>query len=280
MSEDGFRYFPAPAKLNLMLHIVGRREDGFHLLQTVFQFLDISDEIGLRLRTDGLVNRVNQIPGVPAEDDLVVKAAQMFARLSNVFPGVDIEVRKNIPMGGGLGGGSSDAATVLLALNSLCNSGLSVDALAHSGLQLGADVPVFVRGHACWAEGVGEKITPVELPEPWFVVLDPGVHVSTAEVFSHSDLTRSTPLTTIAAFLAGAGHNDCAPVVQKQYPEIASAMQWLSEFSPAKLTGTGACVFAEFASEKEAKAVFEQVPNEYKGFVARGLNRSPLLNQL
>jgi len=275
-----FKYFPAPAKLNLMLHIVGRREDGLHLLQTVFQFLDYCDDIGLSLRVDGKVNRITDVPEVPAEDDLVVKAAKLLAQHIDNFPGVDIDIRKKVPMGGGLGGGSSDAATVLLVLNSLCGNQLSVEQLAEVGLQLGADVPVFVRGHACWAEGVGEKIQPVELPEPWFVVLDPGVHVSTAEVFSHSDLTRSSPLTTIAAFLEGGGRNDCVPVVQKQYPEIASAMQWLSEFSPARLTGTGACVFAEFATQEQAQSVVEQIPEDYKGFVARGLNRSPLLDLL
>jgi len=271
-----FKYFPAPAKLNLMLHIVGRREDGLHLLQTVFQFLDYCDDIGLSLRGDGKVNRITDVPEVPAEDDLAVKAAKLLAKHIDHFPGVDIDIRKKVPMGGGLGGGSSDAATVLLVLNSLCGNQLSVEQLAEVGLQLGADVPVFVRGHACWAEGVGEKIQPVELPDPWFVVLDPGVHVSTAEVFSHSDLTRSSPLTTIAAFLEGGGRNDCVPVVQKQYPEIASAMQWLSEFSPARLTGTGACVFAEFATQEQAQSVVEQIPEDYKGFVARGLNRSPL----
>ncbi len=275
-----FRYFPAPAKLNLMLHVVGRRDDGFHLLQTVFQFLDYSDEIGFRLRSDGKINRITDISAVLAEDDLIVKAAMLFAGNVDHFPGVDLDIRKKIPLGGGLGGGSSDAATVLHVLNSLCGGNFSVDELAGMGLQLGADVPVFVQGHACWAEGVGEIIHPVELPEPWFLVLDPGVHVSTAEVFSHSDLTRSSPLTTIAAFLEGGGRNDCVPVVQKQYSEIASAMQWLSEFSPAKLTGTGACVFAEFASQEQAQAVFEQIPKEYKGFVARGLNRSPLLDLL
>jgi len=278
MSETGFRYFPAPAKLNLMLHITGRREDGFHLLQTVFQFLDYSDEIGFRLRVDGQVNRVTDIPGVSAEDDLMVKAAKLFAGYIDYFPGIDIDIRKKIPMGGGLGGGSSDAATVLLVLNSFFGKPLSVDKLAEAGLQLGADVPVFVRGHACWAEGVGEKIQPVKLSEPWFLVLDPGVHVSTAEVFSHSDLTRSSPLTTIAAFLEGAGRNDCVPVVQKQYPEIAAAMQWLDKYSPAKLTGTGACVFAEFATQQQAQKVFEQMPKKYQGFIARGLNRSPLLD--
>ena len=261
-----------------MLHIIGRREDGLHLLQTVFQFLDYSDEIGFSLRSDGLVNRITDIPEVPVEDDLVVKAAKLFASYVDDFPGVDIDIRKSIPMGGGLGGGSSDAATVLLVLNSLCGRKLSVDQLAEAGLQLGADVPVFVRGHACWAEGVGEKIQPVELPESWFLVLDPGVHVSTAEVFSHSDLTRSSPLTTIAAFLEGAGRNDCVSVVQKQYPEIASAMHWLDKYSPAKLTGTGACVFAEFATQERAQEVFERMPKGYKGFIAKGLNRSPLLD--
>jgi len=251
-----------------------------HLLQTVFQFLDYCDEIGFSLRADGKVKRITDVPGLPAEKDLVVQAAKLLAQHIDNFPGVDIDIRKQIPMGGGLGGGSSDAATVLLVLNSLCKNQLSVEQLAEAGLQLGADVPFFVRGFACWAEGVDEKIQPVELREPWFVVLDPGVHVSTAEVFSHSDLTRSSPLTTIAAFLEGGGRNDCEPVVRKQYPEIASAMQWLSEFSPAKLTGTGACVFAEFGTHEQALSVFKQIPEEYKGFIARGLNRSPLLDLL
>jgi len=272
-----FQYFPAPAKLNLMLHIVGRREDGFHLLQTVFQFLDYSDEIGLRLRADGQVKRVCDIAGVAADDDLVVKAASLFAAQIDEFAGVDIDVRKRIPMGGGLGGGSSDAATVLLALNKLCGTGFSAEQLAEVGLQLGADVPVFVRGQACWAEGVGEKIQPIELSEPWFLVIDPACHVSTAEVFSHSDLTRSSPLTTIADFLADGGSNDCAPVVLKQYPAVAAAMQWLGNYSHAKLTGTGGCVFAEFASREQALEVNEQLPDGYRGFVAKGLNRSPLL---
>ena len=278
--SDRFQFFPAPAKLNLMLHIVGRREDGYHLLQTVFQFLDFVDEIGFRLRDDGNICRVSGHDGIPEDRDLVVRAARLLADQVAEVPGVDIEVRKKIPMGAGLGGGSSDAATVLMVLNELWKIHLPRKQLAQLGLQLGADVPVFVNGVAAWAEGVGEHLTAVELPQSWYVVINPGCHVSTAEVFSDSDLTRSSPLTTIADFLAHGGRNDCEPVVINRYPEIANAMQWLSGFAPARLTGTGACIYAAFETELQAQEVLRQLPGEYTGFVARGLNRSPLLDHI
>lgn len=263
-----------------MLHLVGRRADGYHLLQTVFQFLDFSDQLGFSLRNDGKIRRVTRIDSVPEEHDLVVRAAKLLAQQLPAVPGVDIEVRKNIPMGAGLGGGSSDAATVLLALNNLWGANFSKNRLAQLGLQLGADVPVFVNGLASWAEGVGETLEPVELPQPWYLVVNPGCHVSTAEVFSDSDLTRSSPLTTIADFLAHGGRNDCESVVVKRYPQIATAMQWLDRFARARLTGTGACIFASFEVESEAQDVLNQLPVEYTGFVARGLNQSPVLSFL
>jgi len=273
-------FVPAPAKLNLMLHIVGRRDDGFHLLQTVFQFLDFGDEIGFTLRTDGVIRRATTLTAVPEDQDLMVLAAHLLAEKLDVVPGVDIEIRKNIPMGAGLGGGSSDAATVLLVLNKLWEINLSFDELSQIGLQLGADVPVFINGYAAWAEGVGEKLEPIILPETWFLVVNPGCHVSTKEVFCDSDLTRSSQLTTIAAFMTNGGRNDCQSVVVKRYPEIANAMQWLGEYSSPQLTGTGACIFASFDTKDQAKEVLKQMPSNYTGFVAKGLNQSPVMRFL
>jgi len=273
------QYYPAPGKLNLMLHINGRREDGFHLLQTVFQILDYGDQIGLELRQDEQIVRLNDFPQVPdQEDDLVVKAARLLkSQALKSVPGVNIDVKKNLPSGGGVGGGSSDAATVLLILNKLWSLSLDSGKLADLGLRLGADVPVFVRAHSAWAEGVGEKLQAIELPEKHFLVVFPGCHVSTGEIFSDSQLTRTTGLTTIADFLAQGGRNDCEPVVIKRYPQVARAIDWLNQYGHAKLTGTGACIFAEFADRQSAQNVLEQLPAEYTGFVAKGVNRSPLL---
>lgn len=263
-----------------MLHITGRRDDGYHLLQTVFQFIDYADQIGLALRTDGRILHHNPVdPDCPG-NDLASQAAALFARLHPDFPGVDIHVNKRIPMGGGLGGGSSDAATVLVALNRLCDTGFGQQVLASEGLALGADVPVFVNARACWAEGVGEQITPLQLPEPWYLVLVPGCHVATAAVFSQSDLTRDSTLTTIADFLGGGGRNDCEQVVRRLYPPVNSAMTWLEQYATARLTGTGACVFAAFPGREQAQEVLQAVPQEYHGFVARGLNRSPLADSI
>lgn len=276
----GFTYFPAPAKLNLFLHITGRRADGYHLLQTLFQLLEFGDEIGFRLRADGEIRRVSGST-VPESEDLVVRAALALAEKASVqVPGVDIDLVKRLPMGGGVGGGSSDAATVLRVLNRLWALHLSDDELAGVGAGLGADVPVFVRGYTAWAEGVGEKLSPVEVPPAWYLVIHPGCHVSTAEIFSDSDLTRDTPLTTIADFLAGRGRNDCEPVVVRRYPQVAEALDWLGQFADSRLTGTGACVFASFHSESAAKAVLADLPGHYSGFVAQGVNRSPLLDRL
>jgi len=272
--------WPAPAKLNRFLHVVGRRADGYHLLQTVFQFLDYSDELNFDLRDDARVARVDPLPGIAVEDDLTVRAARLLQARAGVDQGVDIRLHKCLPLGGGLGGGSSDAATVLVALNRLWGAGLSEDELAALGLELGADVPVFVRGRAAWAEGVGERLTPLTLDEPWYVVLVPAVTVSTAEVFSDPQLTRQTRPITISDFLSGQGRNDCEAVVSRRYPAITEAIEWLSRFAEARLTGTGACVFAPFPDEQQARDVAARLPAAWQGFVARGLNRSPLLDRL
>jgi 4-diphosphocytidyl-2-C-methyl-D-erythritol kinase len=273
-------HWPAPAKLNLFLHITGRRADGYHLLQTVFQFLDYGDELNFTLRNDGAVHRRTPLKGVPEEADLVVRAARLLQENTATSLGVDIEVIKRLPMGGGLGGGSSDAATTLVALNELWETDLSTDALADIGLSLGADVPVFVQGYAAWAEGVGEQLQAVDPPEPWYVVLTPAVSVATAAVFGAAELTRNCPPITICDFLSGEGTNVCEPVVRERYPEVAQAIDWLGKFSPSRMTGTGGCVFAAFDDRPAAQAVLDQAPEEWQGFVARGRNRSPLLDRL
>ncbi len=268
--------WPAPAKLNLMLRITGRRSDGYHLLQTVFQFLDTGDDLRFQPRKDGVIMRAGELPGVPREQDLVVRAARLLQRESDVGLGVDIVLRKRLPMGAGLGGGSSDAATTLVALNQLWDAGFSIDRLAEMGLSLGADVPVFVRGEAAWGEGVGERLEPLDLPKPWYLVLIPPCHVSTAEIFSDPDLTRDAPRIRIRDFLAGSRGNDCLPVVRRRYPEVGEALDWLGRFAEPRLTGTGAAVFASFDVEDAARRVCRQVPGKYRTILARGLNRSPL----
>lgn len=272
--------WPAPAKINLFLHITGRREDGYHELQTVFHFLDIADELHFSIRDDGEIHRLSSLADVPEEADLVVRAARALQARTACPQGVDISVTKRLPMGGGLGGGSSNAATTLVALNQLWQTGLSEDELAQLGLGLGADVPVFIRGRTAWAEGVGEHLQPVELPEKWFLVLVPPVNVSTAKVFSDPGLTRDCPPMTIRHFLSGQGENVCEPVVRKAYPAVAEALDWLAEYGDARMTGTGACVFAAFDSEASAREVMADMPADWQGFVAKGLNRSPLANMI
>lgn len=267
---------PAPAKLNLMLRIVGRREDGYHLLQTVFQFIDRCDWITLRCRPDGEIRQKTPLPDVPEETDLTVRAARALQQAAGIRAGVSIEIEKNLPMGGGLGGGSSDAATTLLGLNRLWRAGLSMDGLAALGLKLGADVPVFVRGRSAWAEGVGEVLVPLELPEPWYVVVVPRCQVATGRIFSAPNLTRNNKPITIADFLAGQQDNHCLSVVRDLYPEVGSAMRALSSFSQARLTGTGACVFARFDSERDACLAAKELEGSWSVFVARGFNQSPL----
>lgn len=272
--------WPAPAKLNLMLRIVGRRADGYHQLQTVFQFVDIADQLRFRLRDDGLIHRTTEIDGVPEDADLAVRAARLLQAELGGAVGADIELRKNLPMGAGLGGGSSDAATTLLALNHLWNGGLSAQQLAEIGLQLGADVPVFVHGVAAWAEGVGERLEPLELADSWYLVLFPSCHVSTADIFSDPELTRNSARITIADFFAGSRENDCLPVVCRRYHEVADAIGWLAQYGDAQLTGTGAAVFAAFEREEEARDLHALLPKHLSGIVGRGLNRSPVLDML
>jgi 4-diphosphocytidyl-2-C-methyl-D-erythritol kinase len=273
------RPWPAPAKINLFLHVVGRRADGYHLLQTVFQFLEHGDALEFETRADGRVARIADYGDIPEDRDLVVRAARALQEETGVRAGATIRVTKLLPFGGGLGGGSSDAATTLVALNRLWNLGLDADALARIGLRLGADVPVFVRGRAAWAEGVGEQLTPVDIPEDWLLVVFPGIAVSTAEVFKHPDLTRNTPAITIRAFLAGAGTNTCEALVRKLHPEVAAAIDWLRERGDARMTGTGSCVFLRCQSEREARAALTALPSRWHGFVTRGRNRSPLLDR-
>ena len=272
--------WPAPAKLNLMLRIVGRRQDGYHLLQTVFQFLDRGDWLWFTPRADGVIARESEVPGVSAEADLTVRAARLLQQTTGVRRGATIRIAKRLPLGGGLGGGSSDAATTLVALNHLWRTGLTLAELAELGLTLGADVPVFVHGQAAWAEGVGERLTPVDLAEPWFVVLVPACPVATGAVFNDPDLTRNSPPITITDFAAGLGGNDCEAVVYRRYPEVAAAARWLAQFGQARLTGTGACVFAAFPDGPSAERVLARLPAGWTGFMARGCNRSPLHEHL
>ncbi|WP_439861003.1 4-(cytidine 5'-diphospho)-2-C-methyl-D-erythritol kinase [Pseudomonas sp. MBLB4136] len=271
---------PAPAKLNLMLHILGRRADGYHELQTLFQFLDHGDQLGFALRDDGQIRLHTEIPGVAHDSNLIVRAARQLQQQSGCPLGADIWLDKQLPMGGGIGGGSSDAATTLLGLNHLWQLGWDEDRLAALGLGLGADVPVFVRGRAAFAEGVGEKLTPIELAEPWFLVAIPQVLVSTAEVFSDPELTRDTPPIKVRSLLEGGGRNDCQPVVQKRYPAVRNALILLNKFVPTRLTGTGACVFGSFPNRDDADKVARQLPAALPSFVAQGRNISMLHRRL
>lgn len=272
--------WPAPAKLNLFLHITGRRPDGYHELQTLFQLVDLADTISIAVRDDGAIERTEGPPDVPAEADLAVRAARALKAASGTRLGATLRVHKRIPQGGGLGGGSSDAATTLLALNELWNCGLSRGDLAGLGLPLGADVPVFIGGLSAFGEGIGERLTPVELPERWYLIIHPGRSVSTREVFQSPELTRNSPLITIRAFFESGGRNDCEPVVRRLSSEVSEALDWLARLAPARLTGTGSCVFAAFGSAIEAERLAARVPDRWKSAVARGLNVSPVLERL
>lgn len=267
---------PAPAKLNLFLHIVGRRPDGYHLLQTVFQLLDYGDDLRIESRDDGVIT-VSGMPDIPQQHNLAWRAAKKLQEHTHSHQGADIHLTKRLPLGGGVGGGSSNAATTLLGLNHLWQTQLSTAELLTLGQQLGADVPVFIHGHSAWAEGVGEQLTPVDLPPTWYVVLHPAVSVSTAEIFAHPQLTRNTPRITIADFLAGNSHNDCAPIVYQHYPAVRQAHDWLAQFGQVRLTGSGGCVFTSFSSHDAAAQVWDRIPEPFTGFVARGVNSSPLL---
>ncbi|MGH8218973.1 MAG: 4-(cytidine 5'-diphospho)-2-C-methyl-D-erythritol kinase [Steroidobacteraceae bacterium] len=272
--------WPAPAKLNLLLHVTARRSDGFHDLQTLFQLIDLADTIGITVREDGVIERRGGPGCVAPEEDLTVRAARALKAASGTPLGATLRVVKRIPMGGGLGGGSSDAATTLLALDRLWGCGLGIERLAELGLALGSDVPLFVRGTSAWAQGRGEQLVPVELPAAHYVIVHPGVAVPTARVFQAPELTRNTPLITIRAFFESGGRNDCEPVVRALYPEVANALDWLAHRAPARLTGTGSCIFARCASAAEAERIAARVPDTWRGFVARGLNVSPLRERL
>ncbi len=272
--------WPAPAKLNLFLHVTGRRADGYHEIQTAFQLVDLADALYFAPRTDGEIRRAAGPGGIPAEQDLCVKAAYSLRSEAGRPLGVDIRLVKRIPVLGGLGGGSSDAATTLIALNEIWGLHLPVGALARIGLRLGADVPLFVHGRSAWGEGVGERLTPLELPERHFAIVFPGVGIPTAEVFQAPELTRKTPETTIRGFLTAGGRNDCEPVVTGRSPEVRRALAWLGERGEARMTGTGSCVFAAFSDRGSAQAALDGLPPEWSGFVARGLDRSPLQERL
>lgn len=273
-------WWPAPAKLNLFLHVTGRRDDGFHDLQTVFQLLDWGDRVGLETTDSGEICRISGPESINAETDLSVRAARALRDRCPGSTGARIHLEKHIPTGAGLGGGSSDAATVLLALNRLWGAGLGAAELAEIGARLGSDVPVFVFGSSAWAQGRGDQLEPVELPERWYVVLYPGVGVGTAEIFQAPELTRNSPLITIRALFDGGTRNDFEPVVCARYPEVAAALEWLGKFAPARLTGSGSCVFAAFADAAHAERVAARVPDVWRSFVARGVNRSPLHQML
>jgi 4-diphosphocytidyl-2-C-methyl-D-erythritol kinase len=268
--------WPAPGKLNLCLHIVGRRPDGYHLLQSAFQFIDLADSIRFWTRPAGTFERLGEVPGVAVEDDLTLRAARLLAADRPLPCGVAIEVTKRLPIQAGVGGGSSDAATVLVALSDLWGLEHDLETLARRGLQLGADVPVFVRQQAAWAEGIGEILTPAEFPEALYLLVRPDAAVATAEIFKAPELTRDSPVITIPGFLMTGGRNDCEPVVRRRYPAVAKALDWVGRFAPARLTGTGSCVFAAMPDEDAARSALGQLPAHWHGWVVRGLNRSPL----
>lgn len=285
---------PAPAKLNLFLHVVGRRPDGYHEIQTVFQFVDLADRVRIARRADALLRRTTAMPGVDEADDLVIHAARLLRDECGIEEGAEFSVDKRIPLGGGLGGGSSDAASTLVGLNRLWGLGMDADRLAALGVKLGADVPVFVHGLAAWAEGVGEHLIPLAPEQPWYVLIVLPVAVSTADVFHAPALTRNTPRIRMNSLLRGgleshespvrieyllaSARNDCEPVVREMHPEVGKAIDWLSRYARARMTGTGATVFAPFGSRERAMEVADSVPPPWRGLVARGMNRSPLLD--
>ncbi|MBC3934826.1 4-(cytidine 5'-diphospho)-2-C-methyl-D-erythritol kinase [Undibacterium rugosum] len=274
---------PAPAKLNLFLHVTGRRDDGYHLLQTAFQLIDHCDLLDFDVRQDGQVLRTNDVPGVPADSDLIVRAARLLQQKTGTTLGADLTLHKTLPMGGGVGGGSSDAATTLMALNHLWQTGLSRAELMLLGLQLGADVPFFIFGENAFAEGVGEELQAISTPERWFVVIEPGVHVPTPAIFSSRELTRDSKPVRIADFSSNAENywrNDLQTVACAMFPQVDEAIQWLSQFGNAKMTGSGACVFCAFADESAADKVITQMPGRWKSWKAKSLNQHPLVDLL
>ncbi len=270
----------APAKINLFLNVIGRRNDGYHLLQTVFQFIDLCDQLQFHLTSDGEITRLPGNSPVPAKDDILIAAAARLQKHGQVSQGVSIEIDKRIPIGGGLGGGSSNAATCLLALNQLWGLDLPLRTLADIGLELGADVPVFIHGEAAWASGIGEQLEALELYEPYMLIIDPGTPVSTAQIFADRELTRQNDPITIRAFLQGSTDNVCEPVVRRHYPQVAQALDWLNLHRPARMTGTGACVFATVDSMSQAEELKSRVPKRWTAFVVKAINRNPVHRQL
>lgn len=270
----------APAKLNLMLHITGRRDDGYHLLETVFQFIDLADRIEFSANDTGKILRLPGNSPVAAANDILLATASLLQARFEVDKGVSIDIDKRIPVGGGLGGGSSDAAACLLALNRLWGLGLSLDQLAGIGLELGADVPVFVRGRAAWATGIGEVLQDIELEESIYLVIDPKVAVSTAQIFAAQELTRNSDPLTIRAFLRGSGCNVCEPVVRKLHPQVGEVIDWLNQYAAARMSGTGACVFAAVDSLEQAEVVKSRVPQQWDAYITRAMNHNPVHQQL
>ena len=271
--------WPAPAKLNLFLHVVGRRDDGYHLLQTVFRFIDRADQLRFSPRTDDNIILATPLPGVAPETDLTVRAARLLQQKTGCRQGATIHLQKHLPMGGGLGGGSSDAASVLLALNHLWQTGLSRGELEKLGLALGADVPVFIHGQNTFAEGIGETFNDIELPDETYLVLHPAINVPTAAIFGASDLKRDTALISPSEWQHGQGHNDLEPVACARFAPVAEHLDWLRQHAKnAMMTGSGACVFAGFSNPAEAKAIFRQLPTGMNGWLAKGLQHHPLAN--
>ncbi|HET6545768.1 MAG TPA: 4-(cytidine 5'-diphospho)-2-C-methyl-D-erythritol kinase [Rhodanobacteraceae bacterium] len=286
MTDAGWSTWPAPAKLNLFLHVVGRRSDGYHLLQTCFQLVDWGDELRLRIRQDGLIRHTEPVCGIAADGELCLRAAAALRRATGCRPGVDIALKKRIPVGGGLGGGSSDAATVLVVLNALWATGLEQEALCELALGLGADVPLFVRGRSAWAEGVGEVLTPIDLPERWYLLVDPGIRVSSAELFGAGQLTRNAAPLTIPRFISGADTgNAFEPLVRERFPEVARAFDWLGRHGDAgmgapRLTGSGSCAFLPLISHAAGQGLLAQCPPDMRCHLVRGVTRSPLFDRL
>lgn len=276
LNTTSFTTFPSPAKLNLFLHIVGRMDNGYHQLETVFQFLDYHDTLAFKITEDNAITLLTPIPGVDNNDNLIIKAARLLQSFTGCSRGVDIQLDKRLPMGGGLGGGSSNAATVLLALNTLWKTDLTIEQLAELGLSLGADVPIFIHGYAAFAQGIGEQLTPASPKTYWYLISKPNCSISTQSVFTSKDLTRDTPSIRYSDDNIENYHNDCQTWVIKHYPEVAKLLAWLIEYAPSQMTGTGACIFSRFSSKQEACYVQSLLPNGIESFVAEGLNKSPL----
>lgn len=280
MFQSQFTLFSSPAKLNLFLHIVGRRPDGYHELETLFQFIDHSDTLAIRVTDSSDINLLTPIEGVAQQDNLIFKAAKILQDKTHCRLGAEIKVTKILPMGGGLGGGSSNAATVLMALNILWDCQLTQTELAELGVTLGADVPIFIHGYSAFAQGIGEKLTPKNPKEYWYLVSKPDCSISTAKIFSDKDLPRNTPKITTSEVDSENCHNDCQTLVIKRYPKVANLLSWLLEYAPSRMTGTGACIFSHFNSKAEALLIQSKLPLEVESFVAKGVNNSPLLAEL